>query len=48
VTTDAAGIFELESEYRDGRLWQVRWGAPHGETFAGPWTRSYTYADPFE
>jgi hypothetical protein len=47
VTTDEAGIFELESEYRDGRLWQVRWTGPDGETFEGPWTRSYTYEDPF-
>lgn len=47
VGTDEAGIFELESEYRDGRLWQVRWEGPDGETFEGPWTRSYTYEDPF-
>ncbi len=47
VRTDEAGIFELESEYRDGRLWQVRWRSPDGETFEGPWTRSYSYEDPF-
>jgi hypothetical protein len=47
VGTDETGIFELESEYRDGRLWQVRWEAPDGGTFEGPWTRSFTYEDPF-
>ena len=47
VRTDAAGVFELETAYRDGRLWQVTWRSPSGQTFAGPWTQSYAFADPF-
>ena len=47
VDTDEAGIYELESEYRDGRLWQVAWTDPDGQEFQGPWIRSYSFADPF-
>jgi hypothetical protein len=46
VETDQAGIFELESDYRDGRLWHVRWTDPEGRRFQGPPTRSYEFADP--
>ena len=44
--TDDAGIFELDSPYVQGRLWQVRWRSPSGESFAGPWTRAYSFALP--
>lgn len=46
LQTDRAGIFELESEYRDGRLWQLRWTDPDGEDFRGPWTQSYEFELP--
>ena len=44
--TDDAGIFELDSPYVQGRLWQVRWRSPSGESFSGPWTRAYSFALP--
>jgi hypothetical protein len=46
VETDRAGIFSFDSDYVQGRLWQVRWRSPSGGTFAGPWTRSYSFALP--
>ena len=46
VETDDAGIFELESDYRDGRLWQVAWTDPDGREFTGALTRSYSFEDP--
>jgi hypothetical protein len=47
VRTDGAGIYELASGYRVGRLWQVAWTDPDGLEHEGPWTRSYSFADPF-
>ena len=46
VGTDEAGIFTLESDYKQGRLWQVSWKSPDGETFEGPWTPSYAFELP--
>jgi hypothetical protein len=46
LRTDEAGIFELESGYRDGRLWQLRWRSPGGGDFEGPWTASYEFELP--
>ena len=46
VDTDEAGVLTLESDYQQGRLWQIRWQSPDGETFEGPWTRSYSFELP--
>jgi hypothetical protein len=46
LRTDEAGTFELRSEYRDGRVWQLRWQSPEGESYRGPWTGSYEFALP--
>jgi hypothetical protein len=46
LKTSEAGIFSLESAYLQGRLWQVRWRSPSGESFSGPWTRAYSFALP--
>ena len=46
VRTDPAGIISFDSSYLQGRLWQLRWRSPGGETFEGPWTRSYEYSVP--
>lgn len=46
LKTDGDGIFTLDSDYRQGRLWSVRWKSPSGQTFDGPWTRSYKFPYP--
>jgi hypothetical protein len=46
VETDEAGIFELESDYRPGRLWKVRWTDPDGHRFEGALTPAYEFDDP--
>ena len=46
LQTDSAGIVEIDSEYRDGRLWQLRWTGADGAGFRGPWTRAYEFELP--
>ncbi|HKG36935.1 MAG TPA: hypothetical protein VKA89_10915 [Solirubrobacterales bacterium] len=46
VETDGAGIYELESAYRSGRLWKVRWTDAAGTRFEGALTRAYEFEDP--
>jgi hypothetical protein len=46
VETDRAGVISLQSGYIQGRLWQLRWRSPSGETFEGPWTRPYSFELP--
>lgn len=43
LRTDPAGLVELESDYLQGRLWQLRWRDSEGTSFDGPWTRSYEF-----
>jgi len=46
LRTSEAGVFELRSQYRDGRVWQLRWRGPEGESHRGPWTGSYAFELP--
>jgi hypothetical protein len=46
VRTGPDGIFEVTAPYVQGRLWQLSWRSPSGETFQGPWTQAYTYSLP--
>jgi hypothetical protein len=46
VTTSAAGVLSLAAEYRPGRVWQLIWRAPDGQTYHGPWTGAYEFSWP--
>jgi hypothetical protein len=46
LSTNAAGIFTMRSDFVAGRRWQVRWRDPEGESLHGPWTRAYDFELP--
>jgi hypothetical protein len=39
-------VLSLAAEYRPGRVWQLIWRAPDGQTYHGPWTGAYEFSWP--